>query len=81
MGKRSSAFLFNSIARINGLFYETQKKRFIKVIEGVNKELDLKEFKTIRDVGCGTGASCSVLNNKGPKVIGIEQLKICSVKS
>ncbi len=72
MGERSSEFLFNSIAPIYGLFYERQKKRFLEVIEGVNKELDLKEFKTILDVGCGTGALCSVLNEKGLKVTGID---------
>jgi len=72
LGERSSEFLFNSIAPIYGLFYERQKKRFFEVIEGVNKELDLKEFKTILDVGCGTGALCSVLNEKGLKVTGID---------
>lgn len=72
MGEKSSKFLFNSIAPIYGLFYERQKKRFFEVIEGVNKELNLKEFKTILDVGCGTGALCSVLNEKGLKVTGID---------
>jgi ubiquinone/menaquinone biosynthesis C-methylase UbiE len=72
LGERSSEFLFNSIAPIYGLFYERQKKRFFEVIEGVNKELDLQEFKTILDVGCGTGALCSVLNEKGLTVTGID---------
>ena len=72
MGERSSEFLFNSIAPIYGLFYERQKKRFFEVIEGVNKELDLQEFKTILDVGCGTGALCSVLNEMGMEVTGID---------
>jgi ubiquinone/menaquinone biosynthesis C-methylase UbiE len=72
LGERSSEFLFNSIAPIYGLFYERQKKRVFEVIEGVNKELDLQEFKTILDVGCGTGALCSVLNEKGLTVTGID---------
>lgn len=72
MGERSSEFLFNSIAPIYGLFYNSQKKRFLEVIDGVNKELNLKEFKTIIDVGCGTGALCSALNEIGMKVTGID---------
>jgi len=77
LGERSSEFLFNSIAPIYGLFYERQKKRFFEVIEGVNKELDLKEFKTILDVGCGTGALCSILNKKGLKVTSIDPAEKC----
>ncbi|MGM0689218.1 MAG: class I SAM-dependent methyltransferase [Bacillota bacterium] len=49
-----------------------QKKRFTEVIEGVDKELDLSSFETIIDIGCGTGALCSVLNDKGLSVTGID---------
>jgi SAM-dependent methyltransferase len=72
LGERNSEFLFNFIAPIYGFFYERQKKQFSKVIEGVNKELDLQQFKKILDVGCGTGALCSVLNEKGLDVTGID---------
>jgi len=72
LGERSSEVLFNSIAPIYGLFYKMQRKQFFKVIEGVSKELDLQEFKTVLDVGCGTGALCSVLNEKGLEVTGID---------
>lgn len=64
--------LFNSISKIYGLFYKIQKKRFTEVIEIVKKELDIKEFKTILDVGCGTGALCSVLNDMGLDVTGVD---------
>lgn len=70
--KRDSVLLFNSISQIYGLFYKIQKKRFKDVIEIVKKELDIKEFKTILDVGCGTGALCSVLNDMGLKVTGVD---------
>ncbi|KAF5031351.1 Ubiquinone/menaquinone biosynthesis C-methyltransferase UbiE [bioreactor metagenome] len=70
--KRDSVFLFNSISYIYGLFYKIQKKRFKDVIEIVKKELDIREFKTILDVGCGTGALCSVLNDMGLKVTGVD---------
>lgn len=70
--KRDSVLLFNSISYIYGLFYKIQKKRFKDVIEIVKKELDIREFKTILDVGCGTGALCSVLNYMGLKVTGVD---------
>ncbi|MEL7647296.1 MAG: class I SAM-dependent methyltransferase [Sedimentibacter sp.] len=72
MGKRNSTVLFNSLARIYGLFYEIQKKRFTQVIGIVKKELDIKKFNTILDVGCGTGALCSVMHDMGLNVTGID---------
>jgi len=72
LGKRDSMVLFNSISQIYGMFYKIQKKRFKDVIEIVKKELDIKVFKTILDVGCGTGALCSVLNDMGLKVTGVD---------
>ncbi len=75
MDIKNSSSLFNSIAPIYGLFYKWQKKRFAEVIQGVEKELDLSSFKTIIDIGCGTGALCSVLNEKGLAVTGIDPAK------
>lgn len=72
MGKGSSEFLFNTIAPIYGLFYARQKKRFSEVINGIKNELDLMSYRTIIDIGCGTGALCSVLNDNGLSVTGID---------
>lgn len=72
MARKNSNILFNSIAPVYGLFYKTQKKRFAEVIEGIENEFDLSSFKTIIDIGCGTGALCSVLNEKGLTVTGID---------
>ena len=71
MGKNSS-LLFNSIAPIYGLFYNMQKSRYGTVIDRVSEALDLTLYDTVLDVGCGTGAMCSVLNEKGLTVIGID---------
>lgn len=68
----NSFMLFNSIAPIYGLFYEMQKKRYREVINRCLEELDLNLFDTVLDVGCGTGALCSVLNKKGLVVTGID---------
>lgn len=46
--------------------------RFNEVLEIVSNEFDIKEFKTIVDVGCGTGALCSVLHDKGFEVTGVD---------
>jgi ubiquinone/menaquinone biosynthesis C-methylase UbiE len=72
LARKNSNILFNSIAPLYGLFYKTQKKRFAEVIEGVEHALDLSSFETIIDIGCGTGALCSVLNEKGFTVTGID---------
>ncbi len=72
MGKKRGTALFNSIAPVYGLFYKIQKKRFAEVIDGISGELDLTAYDSIIDVGCGTGALCSVLSEKGLAVTGID---------
>lgn len=68
----NSFMLFNSIAPIYGLFYKIQKNHYGAVINRCSEELDLTLFNTVLDVGCGTGALCSVLNKKGLVVTGID---------
>jgi len=72
MSRKDSRVLFNLIAPVYGLFYEIQKKRFIEVIAGVANELDIASFNSVIDIGCGTGALCSVLNEKGLSVTGVD---------
>lgn len=70
--KKDHHLLFNAIAPIYGLFFNRQAKKFREVLERVQSELDLPSFNTILDVGCGTGALCSVLSQKGLEVTGVE---------
>jgi len=72
LGKKNRNNLFNIIAPVYGMFYKKQKRHFATIIEDVENELDLKSYKRILDVGCGTGALCSVLNELGLKVTGID---------
>jgi len=72
MSKNKDGLLFDSIAPIYGLFYKWQKRRFSEVIESVQEKLDLASYRSILDVGCGTGALCSVLHEKGLSVTGID---------
>lgn len=64
--------VFDLIAPIYGLFYDYQKRNYKKVIDGLQDELNLSTYKNIVDVGCGTGALCSVLNQRGFSVTGID---------
>ncbi len=64
--------LFNRIAPVYGLFFELQRKKYSEVIESVINIIDVGEFQSIVDIGCGTGALCSILFDKGLKVTGIE---------
>lgn len=72
MGKKKGVSLFNAIAPVYGLFYNHQKRWYAKTIDRFRDELDLASFHTFLDVGCGTGALCSVLKDKGLAVTGID---------
>lgn len=73
MSDRSSQFLFNGIAPVYKLFYQRQKKRYAEVLKEMRRELDLEGFRTVLDVGCGTGALCSALDESGLAVTGIDR--------
>lgn len=64
--------VFDLIAPIYGLFYDYQKKHYRAVLDGVQDRLDLSPYKNIVDIGCGTGALCSVLNQRGFVVTGVD---------
>lgn len=67
-----SNFLFNAIAPIYSLFFKKQRGWFldaVKIAEGI---VNLKKFETALDVGCGTGAFCSVLDDLGLSTTGID---------
>jgi ubiquinone/menaquinone biosynthesis C-methylase UbiE len=70
--KQEHHLLFNTIAPIYGLFFTRQTRKFREVLDRVQPKLDLTSFSTILDVGCGTGALCSVLSQKGLEVTGVE---------
>ncbi|MFB0972022.1 MAG: class I SAM-dependent methyltransferase [Neofamilia sp.] len=72
MSKDKNNFLFNLIAPIYGLFYNYQKGKFFETIEIAKEVIDLFSYKTVLDIGSGTGALCSVLNDKGFEVTGID---------
>lgn len=64
--------MFDTIAPVYALFFKSQQKSFRSAIERAKKELDISAFDAVIDVGCGTGALCSVLREKGLAVTGID---------
>lgn len=70
--KKAHHMLFNKLASIYGLYFESQKRSFNAAIETAKPKLDLSAYKTVLDVGSGTGALCSVLYDRGFTVTGVE---------
>ncbi len=67
--------IFNVIAPIYAKFYDYQVDYFQKTIHIAKKELDITRYKTILDIGCGTGALCYVLYKNGLEVTGVDVAK------
>ncbi|MGH0052301.1 MAG: class I SAM-dependent methyltransferase, partial [Sphaerochaetaceae bacterium] len=72
MAEKRSIRIFNLIAPIYGLFFTYQKNRYSKNLEAMQGKLDLSNYHSIIDVGCGTGALCNVLGTLGLKVTGVD---------
>lgn len=67
--------LFNLIAPVYGRFYKTQKEHYTKIINDNKEEFDILSYKSIVDIGCGTGALCSALAKFPIVVTGVEPAK------
>ena len=72
MGKESHNTLFNLIAPAYGLFYHKQKNRYREVVGRFVPDWQQAGYTSILDVGCGTGALCSALDEAGLTVTGID---------
>ncbi len=77
--------LFDLIAGVYGLFYNSQRKHYRKIIAEVGSKLNLSTYKNIIDIGCGTGAFCCALSESGLQVTGIDasekMLKVARAKT
>ena len=67
--------LFDSIAPIYALFFNFQVNYFNKIQARAKSEIELKQYDSILDIGCGTGALCKTLYDKGLKVTGVDPSK------
>lgn len=66
------SILFNRIAPIYGLFFNYQRKHYLDILKKIEGKIDLKEYRSIIDFGCGTGALCSALADIGMDVTGVD---------
>lgn len=64
--------IFNIIAPIYAKFYDFQVKYYEETLIKVKDEIDITKYKTVLDIGCGTGALCYVLYKNGLKVAGVD---------
>jgi len=64
--------LFNRIAPVYGLFFSMQRGNFRRILKQIEGEVDLSRWESVIDVGCGTGALCSVLAEEGFAVTGVD---------
>ncbi len=69
MNRSDSTRLFNSIAPVYGLFFSYQKRRYAKTLDAMQSYLN---HETVLDIGCGTGALCSALSERGLSVTGVD---------
>ncbi|MDY0235190.1 MAG: class I SAM-dependent methyltransferase [Gudongella sp.] len=67
--------VFHNIASIYGLFYNYQYKYYKSIFIKHRDTLNLTSFKSVIDIGSGTGALCKVLQENGLKVMGVEPVE------
>ncbi len=63
---------FDKIAKIYSLFFNNQRGNYKRALERINSNLMLNQYENVIDIGCGTGALCSVLKDLGLNVTGID---------
>ena len=68
-----NASLFSAIAPMYGLFYGHQKRKFRELLAPGKMPLDLGGFTNAIDIGCGTGALCAALFERGLAVHGVDR--------
>ena len=73
--------IFNAIAPIYAVFYNFQVKYYHETLKKTKEEIDIAKYKTVLDIGCGTGALSYVLYKNGLKVTGIDIAKKMVEKS
>lgn len=64
--------IFDRIAPIYGMFFNFQVRYFKKIRDRAYHEIDIKEYDSVLDIGCGTGALCKTLSDDGLSVTGVD---------
>jgi ubiquinone/menaquinone biosynthesis C-methylase UbiE len=64
--------LFDRIARVYGWFFHRQRKGYETALKQFGETEDLSSVSKVLDIGCGTGALCSVYAKYGYQTFGID---------
>ena len=67
--------VFEAIAPVYGLFFGYQKRYFQQVLKDFGPQIGLSNYRTVLDVGCGTGAMCAALADQGLHPTGVDTAK------
>lgn len=68
------AFIFNLIMPVYALLFHLQVKKYGRIVEKAAGMIDLSQYQSFLDVGCGNGALCFVLRKRGNRVAGVDYL-------
>lgn len=64
--------LFDRIARVYGWFFHRQQSGYQIALKRLGETVDLSSVTRVLDVGCGTGALCSVYAKNGYQTFGVD---------
>ncbi|MEA4902890.1 class I SAM-dependent methyltransferase [Desulfitobacterium sp.] len=64
--------LFNKIAPVYGFSFYSQVRHYRYILDKTKEELDFSAYRSIIDIGCGTGALCKVLKEYGMNATGLD---------
>lgn len=67
-------FVFYLISPVYALIFKFQTKKYLEIIQRVNRHFSLSGFHSVADLGCGNGALCHAFVQIGCEVIGVDAL-------
>lgn len=72
MQKKPRHRLFDLIAPFYGWFFNKQKRHFREILDHPASDIGFSDHPRVLDIGCGTGAFCQVLAERGCDVTGVD---------
>lgn len=64
--------LFDMISPIYAMFFNLQVRYYRGVLDKMMAQTYIDQYKTVLDLGCGTGALSYVLQEFGKEVVGVD---------
>ena len=65
--------LFGKLAPIYAMFFGFQRRSHARALDLADNVIGLSQYKTVLDVGCGTGALCAAWQGRGFAAKGIDR--------